>query len=509
MLSTFRHIQKGLLLAVTAIIVVSFAFFDFGGPDTPFSKDCVVKVYDRCYRQKEAQKLATHFDVALELGMYDFAMVLFGERRMDRDPTDFIMSLIILRTEAEKMGIEPSQDEIKAAIPTLPIFQQPWVSAAYVENNILGPNGFTQSDLANLVKDYLSFQRLRDLVGAGLESIPSETEKRYVKANQRYTASVVRFDRNEHLAAAEPTEEEIAKYFEENQETLLSEAKRGYDYVKFTPKTVAEDATNEDKAKANLAFANAVNRAYSDLAEEGADFDAVAKQYVGERADFTLEMGKLEPFSPADAPELLKGNESALEGLFSGAHQIGEVTVPFQQGEGGGYLVFRFSEEVAPVPLTLEEAAPAIKEALVATKSDRAVNDAASAALAKLSEAVKSGTAFADAAKELGLSAETLPNFSESEPPADVADASVIVQAIDGLAANEVSSVTARPGGEGYLIAHIEKIEIYKDEDASTRKEALAASTKARLERTLFTAWFNQRRAESGAARPDALAAVQ
>src|SRR5690606_22060611 len=81
MLSQLRHIQKGLLIAVTAVIVVSFAFlysdYDFVG-GTFGRQDCEVKVYDRCYRSKEAQKLASHFDVAYQLGMYDFAMVLLG-----------------------------------------------------------------------------------------------------------------------------------------------------------------------------------------------------------------------------------------------------------------------------------------------------------------------------------------------------------------------------------------------------------------------------------------------
>jgi len=506
MLSQLRHIQKGLLIAVTVVIVISFAFlysdFDFV-EGTLGRQDCVVKVYNRCYRQKEAAKLASGFEVAMQLGMYDFAMVLFGERRQDRDPTDFIMSLVILRKEAGKMGIEPTAEEIKAAIPGLPIFQQPGVSAEIVENNILGPNGFSQGDLADLVKDYLSFQKLRDLVGAGIEAVPSEAAKRYTRDNQLYTASVVRFDRAKYSEGLELTDEDIKKYYEENKVDLMSEAKRGFDFVKFIPKAVAADATNEVKAKATLDFANAVNRAYADLAETGADFNAIGKQYAGEKAEFTVETGALEPFAPAEAPELLKDNEDAIEALFSGAQQIDEVTVPIEVGEGG-YLVFHYSESVEPIPLTLEQATPAIKESLLATKSNRAVSDAASDSLAKLNEAVKGGKSFEESATGLGLKAEKLPVFSESEPPADLADAAIVVQAVKGLAAKEISTVTERPGGEGYLLVHVDKIEIYKDEEAATKKDSIAASVKNQLQRTLFTAWFNQRRAESGSERPDA-----
>jgi peptidyl-prolyl cis-trans isomerase D len=506
MLTQIRHIQKGTLIVVTVIIVVSFAFlysdFDFVRGAVG-RQDCVVKVYNRCYRQKEAQKLASHFDVALELGMYDFAMVLFGENRQDRDPTDFMMSLVILRKEAENLGIQPTATEIKEAIPQLPLFQQPWVDAAYVQNNILGPNGFTDGDLAGLVKDYLSFQKLRSLIGAGLEAVPAETARLYTKSNQRYTASVVRFDRSEYSKELKLTDEEIKTYFEENKEDLNSESKRGFDFVKFIPKPEVEGATNEQKAKANLDFANAVNRAYADLANDGAEFTKVAAQYVGDKAEFKLEQGKLEPFSPAEPPAMLKEDKTTMEALFSGAQQVDAVTVPLQV-EGGGYYVFHYSTLVEPVPLTLEQATPAIREALTATKSNRAVSDAASAALAKLNEAVKGGKSFDEAATGLGLKPEALPNFSESEPPADLEDAGLIVGAVSGLVAKEISSVTERPGGQGSLLVYVDKIEIYKDAEADSRKKELAATVESQLDRTLFTSWFNQRRAESGSERPDA-----
>jgi hypothetical protein len=164
-------------------------------------------------------------------------------------------------------------------------------------------------------------------------------------------------------------------------------------------------------------------------------------------------------------------------------------------------LVFHYNKSVDPVPLTLAEATPAITEVLTTTGSNRAVSDAAAAALAKLNEAVKAGKSFVEAAKGLGVQVESLPNFSESEPPADLADANLIVEAVDGLAEKEISAVKERPGGLGNLIVYVDKIEIYKDPEADAAKKRIAAATETQLDRTLFTAWFNQRRAESGSAR--------
>lgn len=504
MLTQIRHIQKGTLIVVTVLVVIAFAFlysdFDFVS-GTVGRQDCVVKVYNRCYRQKEAQKLASSYDVAFRMGMYDFATVLFGENRQDQDRTDFIMSLVILRKEAEKMGIEPSAQEIKDAIPKLPIFQQPWVTADVVKNTILGPNGFTDGDLAQLVKDYLSFQKMRDLIGSGVAAVPSEVERIYTKGNQRFIASLIDFDRKKVVDSIAITDEEIKEYFEENQANLNSEAKRGFEYVKFTPKVLPEDATNEAKAKADFNFANAVNRAYSDLSDDDANFAELAKQYEGEKADFNMVYGTYEAFAAQAPPKELEGNDQLLESLFSGLLQDDEVTVPIQADEDGGYYVFHVTEEVAPQPLTLEEATPAIREALLGRKSDRAVNDAANEARSKLTEALEGGKSFEEAAKAAGVSATALPNFSQQEPPADVEDAGLILSAVESLGPKSVSEVVKRPADGGYFLVYVDSIEIYKDEEKSSTERSIAAALEGEYKRRLFTAWFNQRRMESSSQR--------
>lgn len=506
MLTQIRHIQKGTLIIVTIIIVIAFAFlysdFDFVS-GTVGRQDCVVKVYDRCYRAKEAAQLATHFDVAYQLGMYDFATVLFGENRLDQDRTDFIMSLVILRTEAEKLGIEPTPDEIKAAIPNLPIFQQPWVTADFVKNNVLGPNGFTDGDLAQLVKDYLSFQKLRELIGTGVVAVPSEVELLYTRANQRYTASRIEFDRAKFADSVKVTDEEIAEYHEANQESLLTEAKRGVEYVKFLPKELPEDATNEARTEANFAFANAVNRAYSDLADDEADFAEIAKQYVGEKADFTMTYELLEPFSASSPPEEFAEKGAVIDQLFIETLRYDDVTVPIPSGEDGGYYVFHITEDIAPEPMSLEEATPGIRKALITRNSDRAVNDAANTARTEISEALEAGKDIAAAAKEAGVELIPVPNFSLQEPaPVDeVPDAELIAAAVEGVGAGEISEVVQRAGDAGYLLVYVDRIEIYEDEEKSSAERALSAAVEGGIKRRLFSAWFNQRRAESGSER--------
>ena len=188
MLKQIRHIQKGTLIVVTAIIVVAFAFFyssydpKGGNANQHF---CLIKVGNRCYRQKEVQKLVSHFSVARDLMMYDFAMPMLTGDDGQGDPLNFALNLIVLRKEAAKLGINPGIEEIEKEIPKLNIFMRPNVSADFLQNRILGPNGFTNADLSQLVKDYLSYKQLQELIGSGVQAVPSEVERERISAKTR------------------------------------------------------------------------------------------------------------------------------------------------------------------------------------------------------------------------------------------------------------------------------------------------------------------------------------
>lgn len=546
MLTLIRRFQKEVLIVVTAIIVVAFAFlysdFDFA-KGTLGTESCVIEIGGRCYRAEEAQKIARFQSLAFGLGMSEFADTLRGDR-LDMDPTDFVLSLLVLRKEAERLGIEPSADEIKEAVPKLPIFQQmPWADDS-IMRNILGSQGLDEGDLAQLMKDYLSFSKLQELIGAGVEAVPTQVDTTYLERNQRYTAYLIPFDRTDYLDTAEISDEEIKEYFEERNgsgtteapvneapanlefaenpdaipapdatsvkdpglEEILTAPMRGFDYVKFMPEELGEEATAEEKTKSEVNFAKAVNRVYAELADEEADFVEVAKGFVdGSDTDVKMTLGKLEPFKQDEAPEEYTDINGLLEALFSGALMTGGVTTPLSGGEDGSYYVFRFSDAVEPRPMTLEEAKPLIVKALTAKKSNQLASEAAEAAATKLKEALESGSSILDAASANNLNLVDLPNFSMMEPPGDQDDPGLILQSVSGTQAGELSSVTERPGGKGYFITYVDKIEVYKDENKEAAKRSLAAEAALQERTLLFRGWLNQRRVASGARRNNSI----
>jgi len=222
---------------------------------------------------------------------------------------------------------------------------------------------------------------------------------------------------------------------------------------------------------------------------------------VGLKDGFTATSTTTAAVSPADPPKEIAESDEAITAIFSDALPVGSVTIPVGI-EGGGYAVYYYKEDIAPVPLTLEQATPAINEAILSKESNRLVKEAAEAARTSLSDALAAGKDLAAAAAGASVSPVDLPNFSAAEPPAEVEEASLIVEAVTGLDENQVSTVVERLGGAGYLMVAVSKIELYENENEESEKRTLAAETENKLRNTLFTSWFNQRRKESGSEVP-------
>ncbi|NNE90217.1 MAG: hypothetical protein HKN23_01085 [Verrucomicrobiales bacterium] len=503
MLAQIRHFQKGILIVVTIIIVIAFAFlysdFDFVRGTMGGGSNCVFKVYGNCYRPKEVVKLQNSFNVARDFGMEDFAMTLFGVRREDSDRTEFAESLVILRKEADRMGIKPSQEEIQAAVPKLPIFQRlPWIDSKAVQQS-LAQYGFTLGDFNDLVGDYLAWQQLRDLVSAGIEPLPEEVDRFYNQRYQRYTAHAIDIDRDSFADKVEITDEEIQKYYDDNKDkdlNLKTDPKRGFEVVVFAKTPDAENATEEEKAKARIEFRKWVNRIYSDLAANPDEFRKIAESNVNVVELNSIQTRALEPFAIGGAPDFIKDEPEVINTLFSDLVQEGKITTPFDLSDDR-IAVFKMTKRVEPELLPLKKAKDQIVKALKVTKSNQMANDEANEARQKILDAVKAGKSFAEAAREAGLETRELPNFSIAEPPAEMEDAVAIRNAVIGLAEGDVSPVVTKSGGKGYLIVHVDKIVMYEDTSQESRKNIIDISMEREIQRNLFEAWFNRRKAAS------------
>src|SRR6188768_3369189 len=121
MVSLLRRYRQPLMIAVTIMIIITFSYF---GSRSDFSDGSgsgkVATIYGRPVTYAQTQKIARKFGLARELGMQDLAISLAG---FQQDQESFIWNTLVLRHEAEELGVEPTDDEVLKTVQGMPAFQ--------------------------------------------------------------------------------------------------------------------------------------------------------------------------------------------------------------------------------------------------------------------------------------------------------------------------------------------------------------------------------------------------
>lgn len=510
MLSQIRHIQKGVLIVVCFVVIIAFAFlysdYDPQGGDA----NTAFVVYGKGYRAKESRVLSNSYDVAIRLGLYDFTRSLFGEGRQDKDRTDYVLNLVVLREEAKRLGVQPSTEEVRKAIPNLPIFKiQKWAGEDYIRNNITGPLGFTDADLYQLVKDYLSWKQVHELLAAGIEASPEEVDRIYTRNFQRISGAVISFSREEGEADLKVSDKEIETYYEEHKEDILTEEKRSGSYVHLVlPKDEAkpnENATKEQlaeqlekKTQASFAFNKKVAALYEELAADGADFKKVAEKNK-------LKVVTTGLITLMEIPKELEDRNDVLRAVF-GVNLEQALSSPIRQQDGSYYIV-HLDELKAPEPQPLKDAKVAIVKVLKTRKSGESVQAAAAKAQASINEALSAGKSFAEATKAAAVKPVSLKAFSRDDPPKETQNARLIVDTATGLKVKTLSGIVNTPTGA--MLVYVDKKVIYKSKEEERRKNMIKGQLSYTDSRTLYQAWFQQKRSAAQPKRSGPVAPPQ
>src|SRR5207244_7136458 len=110
----------------------------------------------------------------------------------DQKAVTFIINLIVLRHEAERLGIQPSDAEIIEAVKKFPAFQgaSGFDGAKYdqVDRTILPSLGFTDEQLRELAHDEVCLKRIKGIVVSGV-SVPGRG--RYTHCDNHYGKTVL------------------------------------------------------------------------------------------------------------------------------------------------------------------------------------------------------------------------------------------------------------------------------------------------------------------------------
>lgn len=521
----------GLIIVLFVLVLIGFLFMDTstmrsGGGGKPY-----MKVEGRTYTDKEFSNLgASAYQLTQSLAqsgdfpLYSFLFGMSGEADFGSQKAmeNFFAGRMLLRSAKEQFGIYPGEEEIDSFIRKLRAFTGPngeFSQEAYrnfIEKGI-GRLGLMEGDIRALASDVIVQAKLAEILGAGLAANRDAVTKNSALAGQRIGVDIARLDIDPIEEKIDPTEEEIKTYWETVQDAFKTPEKRKFTYLIAKPTFPAEpaeiaalaaDATEEakaehEKAKAARAAEIAEKRRKAQL-ETGGKADDFLYQLesqkdlsfdkLAEREGWELKTTEL--ITLADAPAELKAAlrasstpGTAADELFRmvpTSDPLSKISPAIAIGEDE-WLIARLDETEKVRVQTYAEARAEARARLIGEQAAAALKKSAEEASEKIKVALVGGKSFADAAKEAGITNETvsLPEVTAGYQ----GDTTKVPSGLFNAAKYTDPGTLTVPVIEAdrAFVIHVGKREIVKQENAET---ALEADFK-RAEETTRIAAFN------------------
>jgi peptidyl-prolyl cis-trans isomerase D len=490
------------LMIVIAILAIPFIFY-FNKTDLGASTDNLGQIYGRTITRVEFQRNARLLRLCSDLGMSSFIQDLTTGAQSENDAyQQFMLNRLILRHEAEELGIKPTAAEITETVKGFRAFhgEAGFDLKKYTEftQSELGAMGFTEAQIEEVATDQLSLTKLKTLLGVGIQMPEIESRANYERAYGKIDATVVRlrsadFDKEVNISDAD-----IAKYFEAQKAQLNSEEKRKVKFVALRLNEEQKKLTGKERTAAMQELANHANDFTQALVEKGAEFDQVA-------AKFQLPVAETGEFSATTPDPQL----SSAPQLAQTAFQLSKEAPDSDAVQGSdGFFVLHLTSINPARPLTLEEARPKIVETLKAERVRQLVSAKATEAAQKLRDALATGQAVDATLQQVGLKPEKVPPFSlmdsppttppnqPKEPKTDAPDLPQIKQAAAELNGGEVSDFV--PTSDGGLIVAIDKREPPDESKAKEGRTLMDARYLRGKREVVFYEWLKERRKAAG-----------
>lgn len=493
MVSTLRRFQRPLMIAVTLLVIISFIWLY---NDTQFNKlgaEQVGKIYGRNISIAEIQRVGRKFDVCQDLAMRNMFQglpvdLLRGLAVSQQGAKEnFVWNTLVLRHEAARLGVVPTDDEIFNATQALPAFQtkgqyDPEKYSVFIQNAVT-PRGFTANDLGDIIADGLRLQKIQTLLGSTTAPTDTELRESYSSFSQKTEASVVRLKLDDFLAGVQVSDDDVKKLFEARKAALKTDEFRKVKYVALILPTTDKPLEGKDRADALTKLAKQAEDFSVAMTEKGAKFEEVAAK-VGAKVEESTDFSRQSP-----PPAFADVTTAAPATFILTTEQPNSDVLSTERG----YYILQLSGIIPPRPLTFDEAKETLTAELKRERAQETLGLKATEIRNKIDAALKEKKSFAEAAAAAGAKADKYPAFSRQEPQMEPENSGEIMTAAGEMTAGQLS--TPIPTANGSVIVYVEQRLPLDEEKYKTEKPRVAEGLVGFQKSVLFSEWIKLRRA--------------
>lgn len=490
-------------MIVIAVLAIPFVFYFVQRPDYgAIRADQFARIYDRNVSMLEAQQIARLLSLAQALGMSDFVGTMTAGAGMNQNQAavQFIVNLLVLRHEADRLGLRPSASEIADVVRKLPAFQGDSGFDINKFNDLvqngLAPLGLSEEHIEQLVRDQISLNEIQQLLAAGVSFPKSELDENFQRGYDKLYVSVIRFRSADFDKDIKINDEDVQKYYDAHKSELKTDEKRKVEFVQLTLTEEEKKLAGKERIESLQKLADRATDFTQALLQKDADFKQAA-------AKFQLPVHETGEFTAAEPDPQLKVDPQLGAAAFKLSAQEPNSD-PVQMADG--FYILHLTGTTEARPLTLEEAKPKIVDALKKARARELMSTKGAELVQQLREAKKSGQPLEAAIQKVGVKPEKLPPFSlieeepakseDKKPKNEASELLAVKDAVALLNPSDVSDFV--PSGNDGFVAILEKRESLADASAGEKKAAFEKRILENKERIVLVEWLRDRQQAAG-----------
>lgn len=248
-----KHAGSWMIKIILFIIVVVFVFLGVGNMRSRNAtivadingEVITLEVYRRAYYQ-----LLDNYRRIYGAQLNDEMLKLLRPNEMALEQ---LIQRVLMSQEADRLEMEVGEAELKASIHQIPAFQNNGKFDYQRYQSVLAQNNITTEQFeSDRIKD-IRLDRLRTVVLSGVAVSEDEARAWYNWNNARIDLEYVHFPPSRYTDI-QPTDDEVAVYFKENDRAYLTEPQVQVRYLHFSPDAYKDKVEISDEQISNYYY---------------------------------------------------------------------------------------------------------------------------------------------------------------------------------------------------------------------------------------------------------------
>ncbi|WP_196137395.1 SurA N-terminal domain-containing protein [Aliikangiella sp. G2MR2-5] len=424
MLESIREgVKKPWVKIVVFAIVISFVFagyftssFFLGDPNAVaiVNGESISRVdFQREYQRVKAQQ-ADYYNANVKTEE--------DEREFQERVLQDLINREVTQQATADLGMRLSDSALRKVIHEFPAFKDSEGNySRSLVNQILVRNGMNDAELKSTFQFQETYTHLVDGITSTEFSLPEEARKDFELLMQKRSGKALKLNFEQFKSGIEVSEEEVQKYYNENQEAYRVEEKVSVDYIELSiDKLKAAQAPTDEEIESyyqdNITrFQGEDQKQFSHILilsngdENAAKEKAEAIHAKLADGDF-IAIGEAEADEAGDLGILLEGAlEPAADEAAKALTEVGQVSVPVKIEDG--YQILKLTNLIAGEVQSLEQVKD---ELIVELKKIKAEEDFYAKSELLKEKAFEFSDSLQEASNASGIQVETSPLFGLS-----------------------------------------------------------------------------------------------